>query len=436
VSSSLWRRLSPRHPSLSGPRVKRLLTMMSSTPSLIRSLDVTAVRAMVHGHAAYLLGRSGGRRANLSHVDLSNIALEGVDLRTADLSGARLKGAFLSKALLDGALLFGADLRDADLRRASLVGADLRGACLRGANLSQADLSGCDLREGLIALQDAKKGFHILRHQQRPGELSYAVLSGARLRNAQMNGALAASTDFRDADLTGASMNGARMCNAVLDGAVLKDAQLFQADLSGASFRHAVIVGANLTDAEIDLNALDDTLGPPPPLVYIDDEPLLDVLKSHERWCASEGAKGELAKADGVDFRALGHLRDRKLTALRASGGIFFGMDLRGAALQGADLSGADLREADLRGADLRGSKLMRALMTRTDLRDAKLGPLEIGEQRFVRTDLSGAILRYADLRGADLRRARLLDADMQSAEMEGAHTESAEFDPSLKDEE
>jgi hypothetical protein len=72
-------------------------------------------------HGAWLRGKDGGERADLSRADLSR----------ADLSGANL---------------YGADLRRADLYGADLRGANLREADLSGANLSRADLSGANLR--------------------------------------------------------------------------------------------------------------------------------------------------------------------------------------------------------------------------------------------------------------------------------------------------
>jgi len=81
-------------------------------------------------HNKWVLGETGGERA---------------DLIGAYLSGADLRGAYLSGAYLIGADLRGADLRGADLRDADLSGADLRGAYLRGADLRGADLIGADL---------------------------------------------------------------------------------------------------------------------------------------------------------------------------------------------------------------------------------------------------------------------------------------------------
>ena len=178
---------------------------MSSVPQQHHlALDVHALREALDAHQRYLAGRSGGRRLSLHYADLANCSLEGIDLRDADLTGAKLTGATLARANLSRAILFGADLREADMRHVNLKRADLRGACMRGANLSGAELAGCDLREGRIALQDKLDGFRILRHEHRPGELNYAVLSGANLAGAQMSGAVAMTSDFTDANLSGA----------------------------------------------------------------------------------------------------------------------------------------------------------------------------------------------------------------------------------------
>lgn len=145
------------------------------------ALDAEALRESLDAHQRYLAGRSGGRRLNLPYADLSNYSLEGLNLRDADMTGA----------------------------------------CLRGANLAGANLAGSDLREGRIALQDKLDGFDILRHEHRPGELNYAVLSGTNLAGVQMSGAVAMTSDFTDANLSGAIMIGAKLTRAVLDGADL-----------------------------------------------------------------------------------------------------------------------------------------------------------------------------------------------------------------------
>src|SRR6201996_8395472 len=143
-----------------------------------------------------------------------------------------------------------------------------------------------------------------------------------------------------------------------------------------------------------------DVLRAPPPVVYVDDRPLDKVLAEHEAYCDSAGARGAVIEMSGVDFRPMRSLKARRLTALVARNGVFFGLDLQAVQVTRAELSGSDLRGCDLRDADLRGAKLSGASFPRADLRGAKLGPLTIGDGRFVRTDFTRATLRGADLRG------------------------------------
>ena len=92
---------------------------------------------------------------------------------------------------------------------------------------------------------------------------------------------------------------------------------------------------------------------------------LNEILKDHNRWLCSNGAKGERAYLRGANL---------------------CGADLRGASLCGADLKGANLMDANLRGADLRGASLCEADLKGANLMDAYL---------------SEANLKYADLYGA-----------------------------------
>ena len=74
------------------------------------------------------------------------------------------------------------------------------------------------------------------------------------------------------------------------------------------------------------------------------------ILKDHQRWLCSNGAKGERAYLINIDL-SQAYIRDLNLCEadLRDA-------DLRDADLRDANLNGADLRGTDLRGADLRGA--------------------------------------------------------------------------------
>ena len=65
------------------------------------------LKEIIELHRKYLLGKGGGKQANLSRANLSRAYLSGADLSGAYLSGADLSGADLSGADLSGANLHG-----------------------------------------------------------------------------------------------------------------------------------------------------------------------------------------------------------------------------------------------------------------------------------------------------------------------------------------
>jgi hypothetical protein len=101
-------------------------------------------------HKLWLLGRPGGKQANLSGMDLSGVCLsraklfnsilQHTKLCNSDLSYADLRRSDLRYANLNHANLRYIDLSDASLRWANLQNADLKIAIL------DADLYGADLR--------------------------------------------------------------------------------------------------------------------------------------------------------------------------------------------------------------------------------------------------------------------------------------------------
>lgn len=93
------------------------------------------IQAALAAHGKWLIGESGGKRANLSGSDLSGANLSGANLARANLTGANLSGANLSGANLTDTNLADANLLRADLSHADLTGANLDHANLRGANL-------------------------------------------------------------------------------------------------------------------------------------------------------------------------------------------------------------------------------------------------------------------------------------------------------------
>jgi hypothetical protein len=114
----------------------------------MRTITKDELKEILRLHLKYIIGESGGIRADLSGANLRWADLRWANLSGANLSGANLSGANLRWANLSGANLSGANLSGANLRWADLSGANLRWANLSEANLRWADLSGANLSGG------------------------------------------------------------------------------------------------------------------------------------------------------------------------------------------------------------------------------------------------------------------------------------------------
>lgn len=175
-----------------------------------------------------------------------------------------------------------------DLRGARLTGATIRDADLQDANLQGVELTGATLENVVLT------GAH----------LASATLTGATFWEGDLSDVIAP-----DANFTAVKAVGTQVTNAVLTRAILVGADLAHVDLSRAS-----LLRANLTHA--------------------------DLSKAVLRHTSLEHADVSEANLEGADLT---------------------GADLVGVKLQGADLTGAQLGAADLAHADLTDARLTAA---------------------------------------------------------------------------
>ncbi len=143
-------------------------------------MDKQELNKILKLHKKWILGQTGGKKANLSYANLRSADLSSANLRYADLSYADLSYANLSYANLRYANLSSADLSSANLSYANLSSADLSYANLSYANLRYADLRSADLSSANLSSAD----------------LSYADLSYAKI-NYQNNLAILKDIDSK-----------------------------------------------------------------------------------------------------------------------------------------------------------------------------------------------------------------------------------------------
>jgi len=174
---------------------------------------------------------------DFSYATMNGVHLENADLRRAVLRDTELAGAAICGADLGGADLSRANLSDAHLENAKLPGTRLMGAKLHraylgGADLSNADLSGADLTDLMPSGESGPaKGSGdseaaaigrtdpCATSEGRAGVvLAAAILTDARLVNADLSGADLTDAVLEGADLTGTNLQNAKVTARQLDG--------------------------------------------------------------------------------------------------------------------------------------------------------------------------------------------------------------------------
>lgn len=321
-------------------------------PALVKiRFDANAIEALQERHRRYLRNQSGGARAILRQCDLSGLDLSGGDWTNSEFLVCKFDGANMQRTIFRHANLFGARFNNSDLTSADFEKADLRGAKFELANLTGAHLGGADLREGMVidsgVTLDGDTG----------SRFTNAILKGARLPNARckavdFSGAILDSTDFSDADLRNACFHGAELIDPILRGAQLAEADLRSAVLKGDVGQRLENSGAALPQARLKLEAI------------------LDRLRQHEIWVASQAKEGRRLNLSGCNLQGV-DLSGKLLAAAKLDHTILVGANLKSAnlaaaVLTGANLQGANLVNAELRGADLRWANLREAVLLNT----------------------------------------------------------------------
>src|SRR5690606_35131916 len=146
------------------------------------------------------------------------------------------------------------------------------------------------------------------------------------------------------------------------------------------------------------------------------DQPLARLIKDHRSWVATVGKEGSQLDLSGYDLRILLSLAGEKLTALKAVGARWCGMDLTDIQLQSANLDESDFRSCFLRGGDFRATSLKKARFSHADLRNADFSPLffeKAGQKVASVCHMDGANMRYANCSGAKMKQASFRDADV-----------------------
>jgi uncharacterized protein YjbI with pentapeptide repeats len=209
-----------------------------------------------NGLPATFIGDALQGSTGLVGADLQQIDLPQIHLAHANLSRVNFREANLREANLSDATLYRADLSGANLFQASLTKTDLRGVNFRGANLTGADLSDSSLAMEKAGRDAPRVQVGARLYPALRANLSHALLTQAKLREANLVGADLGGAQLQGVDLTNANLSYANLQGVDLTGATLTKAALIGAnlqgvDLTGATLTEAALIGANLQGADL-----------------------------------------------------------------------------------------------------------------------------------------------------------------------------------------
>ncbi len=239
-------------------------------------------------------------------------------------------------------------------------------------------------------------------------DLTQVNLSGANLRE----------TDLNQASLIGANLSGADLSKAKLYAACLREANLSGATLTGAILNGAVLTLADLSGANLNCADLRSA-------TFLIHDPLYKIYRSQYDLILLAMRKHFSLKADLMEANL--HKADLTLARLQE-------VILKQANLSEADLRGAEMCSTNLEGADLQGADLRQAFMTYPNLRHTLMNRKTKINERWRRISLLqshnfikpyhwvGAQLRFANLEGVDLSGAQMPYADLRNTILRNAN--------------
>ena len=388
-------------------------------------MSASELEDILDKHTNFITGRLGGARADMQYRNLSGVNFSGKDFSQADFTGSILDNADMREGKFVSAIFFGCDMRGTKMENSDFRRGDFRGAFMMGADMTGANLKDADFREGKIMRRD-KNG--VMQHREnsfsKDGKHVRTVLSGAKLKDADLSGSHAKNADFSNADLSGVKLNAAYYNNVNFTDSNIADANFTGSDLSDAIFSGAITDNTNF-DGSLTDNAIMDEM------VSADDlttqsaldaleKSLEHMLEEHMHWIDSAGKRGVPLNLTGYDLRNIRDLQRFSFTAMTLKDSNFLGKNLSQCQMQSATFNGSDFRDCLLLGADLRGSSFANCNMDRANLSNARLCPLKFqkpdGSQNLKRTDLSGVSLKYSVIENADFRDCIMMGVDLSNA--------------------
>lgn len=355
-----------------------------------------------------------------------------------------------------------ANLAGVDFSETALSGADFRGADLQEAIFDHSELeearfsSTADLPNWVQAGLDE----HFIYRSELTAEsirtTNYHELSGALLKNMDLNGAYLVGFVIKNTNFSAAKLAHCNFLSSTLEASNLTDADLSHCIFRGTKFTDSVLTRVNPEEANF--NSASDV----PEWIkrgldknfYYAKSRLIDEILGFYR--LAEGAYLVEADFSSIHLPRM-RFRDANLSGAKFNKADLQEADFRGAILSEADFTGADVRRAQflgardlpawiqagldeqgrfqtevlaqsiaqgfrqLRGAFLLGADLSGNIFEKVDFTETNLSYIRADQTDFKESQLQGVNISYAVLKDARFIASDLLESVFFASQLEGA---------------
>ena len=281
-------------------------------------------------------------RTVLTRVNFTEAVLDDVNILYGTAAGANFSGSgstniYFGSTSLRRALLNGATFGQSKFYRVDGTGADL----------TDAEMPGIVIAANSASIYDRDR-----RSTWNQANFTRAILTGAKIDDADLRGATFIDADLSRSTLRWISADRADLTQANLSFATIHEAELPGADLSLGLMVDSVITSSNLSGAEVSGLVIQDSI---------------------VRGTFLHRAQGDMriTASDMSGAPPSGEVGFHPNSAANASlrGSAFVDSDMRG-----VNFTGADLRNVDFTGSNIRGAIFDGADMRGVTLPDSALG--------------------------------------------------------------
>jgi len=410
-----------------------------------KRLTQSELNVIIDKHHAYLIGKTGGRRACLSFCDVSGLDFHESDLTNCDISLIMAKSAKMNKCKFISANLMAGDFSNSSMKSCDFTNADMRGVCLSNTNMMYCNFSHTDLRDASVVLQDKNYDLAPIFVNSK---LSNTNLQGSTISKTKMSSAFAIQANMTNCNITDSIFSHANLTMCDFSGSTIKGTIFLNSIADQTNFNSSILDkcdfnGTNMNTSSLAGVLINETRFEDPSIIlktHINDITLIDMISTHEKWIKSGGKDGGKLEAKRIN------IIDKNLSKTTLSAVDFYDCLFENVQFNESNMilimstfncfSNSNMNNLLCQGSNFSGS-----IFTNTSMKKINASPLYVGgnvssninsqyeKVRFINCDLSESIFEGANLKNCIFENCQINDTDFSNADLSGSSFIKTKFE-------